>query len=249
MRWLSIALTLALAGCHKKPDCPAAMKAASKAVWAYQPVDKQRDTLWQTSIDLEKANNDAMAAAINDVDKHDCHTISLALQHPKTADVELLRLAAAMFQQDVKELENDPTLDPALVTKMKSDEPAFDDALQHIPKAEVDSITALAPTPTSTKALKVLEAAWCTLRTSFGAVQADEIVKLKAERDRAYADTQKIGAQAKADSDHWTQAQDFAKAIDAHKVAPPLTAPGDLATEPGFGSARAALAAANAACD
>jgi hypothetical protein len=247
MRWLVIAL--ALAGCHKKPDCPAAMKAASKAVWAYQPVDKLRDEAWQRSIDREKANNEAVAAAIDGVDKHDCHTISLAFQHPKTVDVELLRLAAVMFQQDVRALGNDPTLDPALVVKMKSDEPAFDDALQHIPKAEVGSITALAPTPTSTKALKVLEAAWCTLRTSFGAVQTDQIVKLKAERDRTYADTQKIGVQAKADSDHWTQAQDFAKAIDEHKVAPPLTAPGDLATEPGFGSARAALAAANAACD
>lgn len=247
MRWLVVAL--ALAGCHKKADCPAAMKAASKAVWAYQPVDKQRDELWQASIDLEKANNAAVAAAIDDVAKHDCHTISLALQHPKTADVELLRMAAVMFQQDVKELENDPTLDPALVTKMKGDEPAFDDALLHIPKADVESITALAPTPTSTKGLKVLEAAWCALRTSYGAVQTDQIAKLKAERDRSYADAQKIGIQAKADSDHRAQGQGFAKAIDAHEVTMPLTAPGDLATEPGFGSARAALAAANSACD
>jgi hypothetical protein len=247
MRWLVIAL--ALAGCHKKPDCSAAMKAASKAVWAYQPVDKQRDDLWQSSIDLEKANNEAVAAAIADVDKHDCHVISIALQHPKTADVDLLRLAAVAFQQDVTELDNDQTLDPALVAKMKSDEPAFADALQHIPKADVDSITALAPTGASTKSLKVLESAWCTLRQSFAAVQTDQIAKLKAERDRSVADAQTMGVQAKADTDHAFLAHDFAKAIDAAKTTMPLTAPGDLATEPGFGSARAALAAANSACD
>jgi hypothetical protein len=245
MRWLVV--TLALAGCHKKPDCPAAMKAASHAVWAYQPVDKQRDELWQRSIDLEGKNNAAVAAAIDNVDKPDCHLISVALEHPKTADVEQLRLEAVAFRQDVKMFELDPTLDPALVTKMKTDEPAFDDALKAIPKAT--SSTALAPTPASTKALKVLETAWCTLRTSYGALQTDQIVKLKAERDRANADSEKIGVQAKADSDHWTQAQEFAQAIDAHKVTMPLTAPGELATEPGFGSARAALAAANSACD
>ncbi|HEX7704167.1 MAG TPA: hypothetical protein VF403_25670, partial [Kofleriaceae bacterium] len=80
MRWLIV--TLALAACNKKADCPAAMQAASKAVWAYQPVDKQRDELWQRSIDLEKRNNAAVAAAIGDVDKHDCRMISVALQHP-----------------------------------------------------------------------------------------------------------------------------------------------------------------------
>jgi hypothetical protein len=244
MRWLIVVLVLA--GCRKKADCPAAMKAASQAVWAYQPADKQRDAAWQRSIDRSKANNDALHAAIEKTPA-DCHSISIALQHPKDANVELLSLGATQFRQDITALEKDPTLDPTLVKKMQVDEPAFDAAIAQVPPPKDGSV--LRPTAASTKALEALETAWCALQTSYAPVHDDELNKLKAKRDASLAESDKIGAQSKVDSDHWTQAQDFAKAIDAHKAPTPLTAPGDLATEPGFGSARAALAAANAACE
>jgi uncharacterized protein (DUF1778 family) len=245
MRWLVIAL--ALAACHKKADCPAAMEAASHAAWSYQAVHENSDEQWQRSIDRGKAKSDELRTAI-DATESDCYTISVALQHPKETNVELLRLKAEAFRRAVRSLDNNPTLDPALKKAMQADEPAFDAAIDQVPNPPSSS-GPLRPTAASTKALKTLEAAWCVLQTSFAAVHDDKLAKLTVARDAALAEADQLAARSRVDDDLWTDAQEFAKAIDAHEVAPPLTAPGRLATEPGFGSARAALAAANSACD
>jgi hypothetical protein len=248
-RPLALIVVVALAACDGKSKCPAALVAASKAVWAYKPVDKAVNDAWSASVDLEKVLDQSAYHTTEQLEGN-CHEIDRALAHPENADTALLHVSAQTFRTEVVEVENDPTepLDRSVLEQLQRDRASFDAALATYAKgvAGDDSHT---PNAVNKRDLKVLGASWCTLDASFHAALANRLEHIKAEQVKNKADIVKYGDQAKAASAKWNVAQDFGRAIDAAKATFPLTAPAELAGEPGFASARAALAAANTACN
>ena len=240
--------------CHGTSKCPAAIVAASKAVWAYKPVDKAVNDAWSASVDLEKALDQSAYHTTEQLEGN-CHEIDRALARPEHAEAELLHRSAQAFRTEVVEVETDPTepLDPAVLAQLQRDRALFDTALatyaKGLPAAAEDRLTAHPPNAINTNDLRALGASWCTLETSFHAALANRLEHIKAEQLKNKADIAKYGDLAKAQAAKWTTAQDFGRSIDEKKATFPLTAPMDLATDPGFATARAAIAAANTACN
>jgi hypothetical protein len=250
-RPLALIVVVALAACDGKAKCNAALVAASKAVWAFKPVDKAVNEAWSTSVDLEKVLDQSAYQTTAQLEGN-CHEIDRALAHPENVETELLHVSAQSFRTEVVEIESDPTepLDPPVLAQLQRDRAPFDAALATYAKGlpGADTLTSHPPNAADQRHLKLLGASWCTLEASFHAALANRLDHIKAEQVKNKSDIAKYGDQAKAEAAEWTAAQDFGRAIDKPGERPALVVPANLDADPDFAGARAAVAAANAAC-